>query len=86
MPFSGDGVVGAGGTVGGCRVGATTTAAAGGGDGPSPPQPPAGSGALAPLVAPPCTVDAVDPPPLSPPSFFGAGDWFTLGACSGCGL
>ena len=81
-------VVGGGGTDGGSRVGAAATAAAGGGGGPGPPQPPAGVGALAPLVAPPCTVDAVDAPPLSPPSILGADDWFSfaLGACSGAGL
>ena len=71
-------VVGGGGTDGGSRVGATATAAAGGGGGPGPPQPPAGVGALAPLVAPPCTVDAVDAPPLSPPWIFGSDDWFAF--------
>ena len=72
----------------GARVGATATAAAGGGGGPGPPQTPAGVGALAPLVAPPCTVDAVDAPPLSPPSILGADDWFSfaLRAFSGAGL
>ena len=44
----------------------TTAAAAGGGGGPGGSQAPAGLGALAPLDAPPFTVDA---PPFSPPSF-----------------